>query len=840
MGPNMNYAGRLSQFALVYGIAIFAGCLAPALADDWPMRGRDGTRNAVSPEKNPPTMWSVEEHSGDRLISESRGVRWSMPLGSETYSSPVVSGGLVWIGTNKSNAGNPSVVSVLKCFRVSDGAEIYEYVSTPLGKRQYDAGWSGLGSSPLVEGDRLWLATNRSEVICLNIGPLMRGEGQPQEIWRLDFVDEFGTYPRVPVMGPPRPCSIGASWNDHIFVTINHGINYDEKQVADPGAPSLVCLNKRTGAVVWKDSSPGENILLTQFASPTLATIRGEVQVIVPQSDGWVRAFNPSDGRILWEFDLNFKSSLYNLGGGDGDSRNYGVAEAVVYNDRVYVASGRGVEYGAGPGRLVCIDPTKRGDISSELAVDVNGQPLPRRRLQAVNVTVGEKAIPNPNSALVWEFANCGTGHADIFDRTLSSVTVARDLVFATDMNMMLYCFDANTGQRLWFYELDDIAWGAPLIVDDKVFVAHDSGNVSIFQLGAGPQFAEPISSVAHPSDISSGLAYANDTLYIATRNRLYAIDASKARQAAAEAGYWPQWRGANRDNRSSDTELLKSWPEQGPPLAWQVDGLGDGIASLAIADGRIFTTTTYGNAEYAVAIDERTGQSLWHTEVGFAVPENRLMRWLSQRTPTVDGDRVYVFTNSGWLVCLSATDGWVKWRISYPHEFGAKQGYWGFCDRPLVDGNKLICTPGGTEDTVVALDKLTGKRLWSTKLENQSAAYASAIQVQTDGLKQYVVFLSKEIVSLAEDDGRVLWSYDRTANRIANTHTPLALGDGLLCPNGYSGCISRLKLTRRGNSVSYEELYYVNEKFDPFEDSCVLVQKTPVRFAVDRYAGMH
>ncbi|MEO8271583.1 MAG: PQQ-binding-like beta-propeller repeat protein, partial [Aureliella sp.] len=322
-------------------------------------------------------------------------------------------------------------------------------------------------------------------------------------------------------------------------------------------------------------------------------------------------------------------------------------------------------------------------------------------------------------------------------------------------------------------------------------------------------------------------MAYANDTLYVATRNRLYAIDAAASRQTAAEAGYWPQWRGANRDNRSSETELLKSWPEQGPPLAWRVDGLGDGIASVAIADGRIFTTTTYGNAEYAVAIDERTGQSLWHTEVGFAVPENRLMRWLSQRTPTIDGDRVYVFTNSGWLVCLSATDGWIKWRISYPHEFGAKQGSWGFCDRPLIDGNKLICTPCGTKDTVVALDKLTGKKLWSTELENQrSAAYASAVQMQTDGLKQYVVFLSKGIVSLAADDGRILWSYDRTANRIANTHTPLALSDGLLCPNGYSGCISRLRLTRRENSVSYEELYFVKENFDPFEDSSMLVQK--------------
>ncbi len=139
----------------------------------------------------------------------------------------------------------------------------------------------------------------------------------------------------------------------------------------------------------------------------------------------------------------------------------------------------------------------------------------------------------------------------------------------------------------------------------------------------------------------------------------------------------WPQWRGPNRDNRSTEKGLLTSWPVQGPPLAWRVDGLGDGIASLAIADGRIFTTTTYGNAEYAVALDEQTGEALWIAEIGSAIPENPLMRWLSQRTPTVDGDRIYVFTNTGWLICLDTADGSVRWRISYPHEFGMKPGSW-------------------------------------------------------------------------------------------------------------------------------------------------------------------
>ena len=200
-------------------------------------------------------------------------------------------------------------------------------------------------------------------------------------------------------------------------------------------------------------------------------------------------------------------------------------------------------------------------------------------------------------------------------------------------------------------------------------------------------------------------------------------------------------------------------------------------------------------------------------------------MRWLSQRTPTVDGNRVYVFSNSGWLVCLEATDGSELWRVSYPHEFGTPRGKWGFCDRPLVDGDKLICTPGGSKATLAALDKTTGKVIWSNRLESREAAgYAASLLVETGGLKQYVVFLDKGIASFAADDGRLLWRYDRVASGIGNTYTPLVLADGLLCPNGYAGGIARLKLTRTGKQVSAEEQYFQRQSFNPFEDSAALV----------------
>ena len=241
---------------------------------------------------------------------------------------------------------------------------------------------------------------------------------------------------------------------------------------------------------------------------------------------------------------------------------------------------------------------------------------------------------------------------------------------------------------------------------------------------------------------------------------------------------------------------------------------------------GRVFTTTTYGNSEFALALDENSGERLWATRVGAAVQENTLMRWLSQRTPTIDGDRVYVFSNTGCLVCLDATTGSEHWRVSYPHDFGTPQGRWGFCDRPLIDGDTVICTPGGSKATSVALNKRTGKVIWSKLLDSrESAAYGSCLRIETDGLKQFVVFLEKGIVSFAADDGRFLWRYESVSSGIANSYTPLVVDGGLLCPNGYHGGMARLRLTRRDNEIVVEEQYLQKVNLDPFEDSTVLVE---------------
>ena len=797
-------------------------------AEDWPMLGRDGTRNGVSPERGAPTVWSVEAHEDGRLIRETSGVRWAAALGSATFSSPVIASGLVWIGTHQPPAGEKHPdrsVGLLKCFRVADGQQVYEFLSPVLPQRHQDAGWNGLGSSPLIEGDRLWVATNRAEVHCLDIGPLIRGEGPPRELWKLDLIKTFEPFQRMPLMGPPRPCSIGSSWKGRIFVTINNGVGEDYVSVPKPDAPSLVCLNKDTGEVHWQDNSPGANILVTQFSSPTVTEIAGQVQVIVPQSDGWVRAFDPETGAKLWEFDVNPKTNFYTISG--RSNRNSLLGNAVVSEGRVYIASGLDPEQGEGVGRLVCIDPTKRGDVSSELAVDAEDKPLPRRRAQAVDPKAGEKAIPNPNSALVWEFLSCGKKFEEVMHRSMSSVAVANGLVIAADMAGLVHCFDAKTGQRHWAHDTLATIWASPLIVDDKIYVADEDGEIAVYRLTAEPH--EPLAVIPMDSSVCSSPAFVNGTLYIASRHKLFAITGDKEAESRLPTvfGHWPQWRGPNRDNVSTEAGLLKEWPAGGPSLEWRVSGLGEGISPVSIAGGRVFALCNYDGTEYVRALHEGTGEPLWTAVLGAAMRQSPLMRWLTQRPVTVDGERLYAMSLLGELVCLRTSDGHELWRKNYLRDFSGAHGVFGYSDCPIVDGDKLLCSPGGAKSAIVALDTKTGKVVWTCAVPDAGkAAYGNGIVVTIDDQRQFVASLEKALVGVATDNGKLLWRLDGAVQVFSHPHTPLIQDRFLTIVNGFGVGLKRLELQRDNGAFAAKEVFSTNatNSIAQFQDDTLVV----------------
>ena len=271
----------------------------------------------------------------------------------------------------------------------------------------------------------------------------------------------------------------------------------------------------------------------------------------------------------------------------------------------------------------------------------------------------------------------------------------------------------------------------------------------------------------------------------------------------------WPSWRGPNRDAVSEETGLLESWPDSGPPLAWRIDGLGKGYSSVAIADGRIFTLGQRQRQTYLIALDLRDGSELWAAPLGSGSPNC---------TPTVDGDYVYALGREGDLLCAEAGTGRPVWRLNFRKDFGGKMmSGWGYSESPLVDGDRLICTPGAQDAAIAALDKRTGKTIWKARLPRDlgdkgkdGAGYSSVVISQGGGVKQYVQLTGRGVISVAADDGRFLWSYNRIANGTANIPTPIVTGDYVFCSTGYGdGGTALLRLSRSGRAVSAEELYY-------------------------------
>jgi outer membrane protein assembly factor BamB/precorrin-6B methylase 2 len=290
--------------------------------------------------------------------------------------------------------------------------------------------------------------------------------------------------------------------------------------------------------------------------------------------------------------------------------------------------------------------------------------------------------------------------------------------------------------------------------------------------------------------------------------------------------GFWPQWRGPDRNSVSKETGLLKTWPENGPALAWKVTGLGSGVASVAVAGERIFTLGKVEDEERLIALEEATGKKLWSVAIGAAKKgESSLMRWLSQRTPTVDGDRVYAITANGELACLNTSDGKVLWQKSYPQDFKGRTGGWGWCDKPLVDGDRLICTPGAKNALVVALDKKTGEIVW--QCENPGdyiAAYGATVVAEVGGIRQYVAVFNRAIVGVAAKDGKLLWSYKETSNGTANSYTPLVRGDFVLCTSGYSTGMALIKLIAEEDKMRVEQVWFQKLPMAAWHDGVILI----------------
>ncbi|MCA9115234.1 MAG: PQQ-binding-like beta-propeller repeat protein [Planctomycetaceae bacterium] len=285
----------------------------------------------------------------------------------------------------------------------------------------------------------------------------------------------------------------------------------------------------------------------------------------------------------------------------------------------------------------------------------------------------------------------------------------------------------------------------------------------------------------------------------------------SRRNDNAAAPGEWPQFRGADRSNRSPETGLLTSWPDNGPPIAWQTKGIGEAYSSVSVAGGLLYTMGNVGGEERVFALDADSGREAWSIRSGPAYTDGTGNG--PRGTPTIADGRVFALGGNGQLTCADARSGRVHWQKNILQEFGGSNITWGISESVLVDGDRVICTPGGRGATVVALKVSDGSPVWRTAVPgNPKAGYASPIAIEPGGLRQYVIFTSQSVIGVRASDGEGLWGDDSSSNGTANCATPLYVDGHVFSASEYGTGGSLLQLSTRGNSTSMRRVYHTDD----------------------------
>ena len=268
-----------------------------------------------------------------------------------------------------------------------------------------------------------------------------------------------------------------------------------------------------------------------------------------------------------------------------------------------------------------------------------------------------------------------------------------------------------------------------------------------------------------------------------------------------ADGPKWPQWRGPDRTGVSQESGLLREWPEGGPQLVWLNRTAGIGYSSFAVVDGRLFTMGAEGEKEFLMAVNTENGQELWRAEIGELLTNN----WGDgpRGTPTIDGQLVYALSGQGNLVCANVEDGHIVWQHAMS-EYGGGVPSWGYTESALVDGDQVVCTPGGEQGAIIALDKATGDTIWQSQEFTDGAQYASIITADHNGQRQYIQLTMEHVVGIAAEDGALLWQSD-FPGQTAVVPTPIYQDGQVYVSSGYgAGC----KLVRIRQNKDVTEIY--------------------------------
>ncbi|MEZ6087870.1 MAG: PQQ-binding-like beta-propeller repeat protein [Pirellulaceae bacterium] len=299
----------------------------------------------------------------------------------------------------------------------------------------------------------------------------------------------------------------------------------------------------------------------------------------------------------------------------------------------------------------------------------------------------------------------------------------------------------------------------------------------------------------------------------------LFAISISSAFSQSAD---WPQWRGPHRDGKSASQSLLKQWPTDGPTVKWTFRDCGVGYSAFSVVGKQLFTMGLKDGKCFVLCVDTASGSQVWQTAIDQAPDEEAYLHgWGGgpRSTPTVDGDHLYALSDGGTLACLKTSNGELVWKVSLVDDFGGSIPKWGYSESPLVDGDRVVVTPGG-KNFMVALDKKTGKKVWSSQGVDTEAQYVSIIKHSIDGVSFYVTAAKPGLLAFDTASGKQVFADTATANGVAVIPTPIVQKDKVYHTSAYDAGNTLIKLSKgSGNGLDVKPVYSLSKEAKSMEN---------------------
>ncbi|MFT6177687.1 MAG: outer membrane protein assembly factor BamB [Akkermansiaceae bacterium] len=496
---------------LLSGLTV-SGIIPNAAAKDWPMWGGTPDRNMAGEAKNLPidiNPGELDDETEAAVLTDAKNIKWAAKLGSQAYGNTVVADGKVYVGTNNESPRDKKQEGdrgVMMAFDEKDGSFLWQLIIPKLGAGKVsDWEYVGLCSSPAVEGNRMWLVTNRGEVVCLDTEGMANGNDGPFKdeakymavkdevvevtkqhadiIWIYDMREELGIFPHN--VSSCSPVVIG----DKLYTATSNGVDWSHTNIPAPNSPALVSLDKNTGKLLAEEASGvSTRVLHASWSSPAYGKIGGKDAIVWGGGDGFTYAFDPKpikdeDGfnvfKELWKIDCNPKEYREKEDGKPIKYATYAgpsevIGTAVIADGLTYIIIGQDPEHGDGVGRILCLDAKGK---------------------------------------IVWSSKEVG--------RSISTLSVADGLLYAAEYNGDVHCYDAKTGKQHWKHETQSRIWGSTLVADGKVWIGTEDGELHILKAGTKK---EALGLIEFPAPIYSSAVVANDVIYVATQTHLYAI----------------------------------------------------------------------------------------------------------------------------------------------------------------------------------------------------------------------------------------------------------------------------------------------------------------------------